>query len=223
MRTSENAQSDSGPYLRLFDGSRNCRDDLSRKATWGRPLRACGYICTAGVASLLVWAGFEALASPRQTGDTNDESLEVRYARTALRLAQIEVEELGRENSRVPGVIPEMMLERARAGVQVAEAGLKRALAPSDEKGKSVHTRFVEEQARLAEQNLKNAENARRDHPESISDFEMERLRVAAEHARLRAALWRDTEGRPLNVDRIERELEQISNELIDLNQHIKR
>src|SRR5262245_40611944 len=105
----------------------------------------------------LLVAGALAGAVSKDPDESTKESAEVRYARSLLRLAQIDLKQLEEEDQRVSRVVPDMEVDRARMRVKVAGARLDRALAPPGEKKPGAQVRYAEERARLAEADLEDA------------------------------------------------------------------
>lgn len=177
--------------------------------------------CLCGAAVIVALATMTAAMRP-DADDAREESTEVRYARASLRLAKIDLEQLLEEDQRVVGVVPETTLARARMGVKVAKARLEQALSRPGEDARQIQLRYSEERANLAELDVRNAENARMQRPDAISELQMERLQTAAEVARLRAALWREAGDLPSQLDRLQWQIDRLSDELIETNHRIR-
>jgi len=170
----------------------------------------------------LLAAGALAGAASNDRHESTKESVEVRYARSLLRLAQLDLKQLEEEDQRVARVVPDMEVDRARMRVKVAEARLDRALAPSKEKKAGAQVRYAEERARLAEADLEDAKKVRQKRPDAISDLELEKLTVNAEMARLRVALWREADDLPSQLDQMQRQIDLLSDEVVETNKKIK-
>lgn len=174
---------------------------------------------SAGIVAVI---GIIAVAGPQATQEPAGEPVSVRYSRSCLKLAGIELQQLLDQNHKAPGVIPDMVLERARMNVKVAQAQLEHALAPTSAGTAAVQVRYAEERVKLAEIELEKAKRVRRHDPDAMSELELERLSLVAEVARLRLAMWRDPVYLPSLLDQMQWQLDRLSEEVIEISKKVE-
>lgn len=158
----------------------------------------------------------------QKAAESADSGIAVRYAQASLELAKIELERFLEADKHVSRVIPAIVVERARMNVKVAEAQLEQALHPSPGGAMNVQVRYAEERAKFSEIDYDKAKEARRQNPKSMREVEVERLRLVAETARLRLAMWRDPVYLPSLLDQMQWQLDRLSEEIIELNKRIR-
>ncbi len=169
------------------------------------------------VCAVAVLAG----AARQHKGNPPEEPVAVRYARASLELAKIELKKLEEQNKKVPRVVPAIIVERAKMNVKVAEAQVEQAIGPSAGGTANVHIRYAEERVKVAELEFEKAKEARRRNPDAVIELEVERLRLVAETARLRLAMWRDPVYLPSLLDQMQWELDRVSEEVVELNKRV--
>ena len=69
----------------------------------------------------------------------------------------------------------------------------------------------------VAREDLARLERLRESQPNSVGELDLRRQRVRVDIAELRVALWQDPEHLPSPIDRMQIQLDQLSDQLIDM------
>jgi multidrug resistance efflux pump len=69
----------------------------------------------------------------------------------------------------------------------------------------------------VAREDLARLERLRESQPNSVGELDLRRQRVRVDIAELRVALWQDPEHIPSPIDRMQIQLDQLSDQLIDM------
>ena len=152
----------------------------------------------------------------------NQESLEVRYARRQLELAEANLQKVQRMNQRVPGVVPAEVITEYQQDVQVAKTRLKAAVEGNAGLPFQAWLSRAESLARSAELQWKNALAANQRARGTVDATDVERLRLRSEVARL------NLERGQLLVDaspeaQMQWQINVLDNEVQRLNEEVLR
>lgn len=124
-------------------------------------------------------------ATTKDTTEVTRESLDVRYARAQLQLAETNLKRLEESNRRMPRAVPSSVVAEYQQDVQVAKARLEQALATRPADGFDVWLYRADAERKTAEMAWKNASAANERAAGTFQPLDLERLRLRAEVARL--------------------------------------
>lgn len=152
----------------------------------------------------------------------NAESIDVRIAEVKLKLAETELRRATEVNRRVARTIPDSTVGWLGRNVELAKQQVDLA-RQGDQHWHALHIRQMEAALRDAESRVQRAEGMNRRVPSSVGEFDLERLRLKAEIARLNLAKARD----PANVNSPEAHLQwqvdQLRDEIDRLKDQVER
>jgi hypothetical protein len=151
-----------------------------------------------------------------------NESLEVRYARAYLQLAQADLQIAVEENKKVPGTYPEAAIEPLRRVVAIAEEQLKHALGESAHDLHSVHIRQAEAAVAEAESDLQRTLAANRRLPGLVDPTQLHRAHLRVEVAKLALAKARAVNAHNL-PEHMQWQLEELRMELLQLQSQVQK
>lgn len=188
------------------------------------------HLFTAAVtASLMAIAGGEAHGPRAQSHDPagtlnqREDNLNVRYARTYLELARLELETALEENKMIRNMHSGATVQRLLNNVAIAKKQLKYAHHPDEHSLHEVHLQELEGDVALAELNLKNAIALNKHLPKAIGDLETRRMRVAAELTRLALAKARQPGAADSVEDHVQWQLSQLRTEVLRLQVRVEQ
>lgn len=175
-----------------------------------------------GAATLFFLGALAALPQDRQTTRQTTEikaaeSVGVSYARANMRLAQIDLEIVLSGNQAVSNLHSAQTIQRLRNNVAHSQDLLDYEIDQSKRSLQALRVRDLEREVKLAESGLASAISADRQMPGSVSDTEIERLRVTLEIARLALKMAREPDVRLSAEDQLRWQLEQLRSELTRL------
>lgn len=116
---------------------------------------------------------------------TVSESLEVRYARAQMQLAEANLNRVEQTNKKVAGSVPSSVVAEYQQDVQVARTRLEQATAARAAGEFQVWLERAEAEQKAAETAWKNAATVNSRVPGSFGPSEIERLRLRSEVAEL--------------------------------------
>ena len=145
----------------------------------------------------------------------------IAFADACLKLAESELAEASDLNRRVKNSVSEFDVQRLRLHVDLAKKNLSDAERGVDY-SQSI-TGYMELRAQLAELDLKTAQDLQRDHPSSVTDAQLEKLRRYAEVCRLRVAMSDDPISALSIIDHLHWETHRLSEEVFQLNRRLER
>jgi hypothetical protein len=122
---------------------------------------------------------------PATPGDNISESVEVRYARAQVQLAETNLKRLEQSNKRMPRSVPSSIVAEYQHDVQVAKTRLKRASAGQNASDFQVWLQRAEAERTAAETAWSNASAANTRAPGTFQPLDLERFRLRAEVAKL--------------------------------------
>jgi hypothetical protein len=122
-------------------------------------------------------------ADPAAKGE---ESLDVRYARASLALAQMRLEAVVNSNKQVAGILPEAVIEPLRQVVAICEEQLEQSRSGAAPNARNIEVRAAKASLATAQADAQRAEAINRTAPGTISDHDLRELRQAIEVGRLR-------------------------------------
>ncbi len=133
--------------------------------------------------ALVCWLGEPAQAPAAR--DTESESVEVRYARAQLQLAEANLHRVEQVNKRLARSVPNSVVAEYQHDVQVAKTRLEQAAAGRAAGGFQVWLQRAEAERATAEATWKNAAAVNGRAPGTIEPQDVERFRLRAEVAKL--------------------------------------
>ena len=117
--------------------------------------------------------------------NTVSESIEVRYARAQMQLAEANLNRVEQSNKRVAGSVPSSVVAEYQHDVQVAKTRLEQATAGRAASEFQVWLQRAEAEQRTAETTWKNATAVNGRVPGTFDPLDIERFRLRAEVAKL--------------------------------------
>jgi hypothetical protein len=147
---------------------------------------------TALSSATVLAAGVNPTAAEAQTPSPNEpipaeaiETIEVRYARSFLELAQLDLQKALEANNKAPGSVPDSVLQTRRGVLALAESQLSAAIRRARADAALTHIGKCERSVRAEEAEWRRALEANRKVPGSVSKTEVKPLRLVAEVAHL--------------------------------------
>ena len=116
---------------------------------------------------------------------TISESVEVRYARAQMQLAEANLNRVEQSNKRIARSVPSSVVAEYQHDVQVAKTRLEQAIAGRAASEFQVWLQRAEAERRTAETTWKNASAANGSVPGTVEPLDVERYRLRAEGAKL--------------------------------------
>jgi hypothetical protein len=123
--------------------------------------------------------------APPAAGDKPAESIEVRYARAQLKLAEVNLNRVEQSNRRVSGAVPSSVVAEYQHDVEVAKARLEQATAAQAGGEFQVWLQRAVAEQKASETSWKKALAANRRMAGTFGPLEIERFQLRAEVARL--------------------------------------
>ena len=117
--------------------------------------------------------------------DAAAESLEVRYARVQMQLAEANLNRVEQTNKRLTGAVPSSVVAEYQRDVQVAKTQLDQVMAGRTAAEFQIWLHRAEAERATAETTWKNAAAVNRRTPGSFDALDIERLRLRAEATKL--------------------------------------
>lgn len=150
----------------------------------------CGQILqTASPANAAPASSPPSSAAPNGVGSAPDapssESIEVRYARALLRLAEANLQRVEASNKRVAGTVPKSVIAEYEDDVQIAKSRLEQADAGDAAKAFQAWLARAEAEERAAQNQWKVATAVNAHRPGAFDALDVERFRLRAEVAQL--------------------------------------
>ena len=118
-------------------------------------------------------------------GNTGAESIEVRYARAQVQLAEVNLNRVEQSNKRVAGSVPSSVVDEYQHDVQVAKTRLEQATAALAASDFPVWLERADTERRAAETTWKKATTLNRRVPGTFRPLDIEGFRLRAEVAKL--------------------------------------
>jgi len=183
------------------------------------PIAVLGWLVSVVLLTGTARPAFGQAASAPPTNEAK-ESTDVRYARAALKLAQMDLQKALDANKQVARTLPPYVIEPFRAAVKIADKQLQYALHEDAESLHHIHLAIAEAKVTAAESQLEMALAVNKQTSGLFSDTEIERLRQAAEVARLGLA-----KARAVNVsshaEHLQWQVEELQKEVMQLQSRV--
>lgn len=144
--------------------------------------------------------------------------VQARYAEANLHLAKIELQIALTENAKIPNLYSALTVQRLRNNVDYAQEMLRHENRSGESGLHALHLTEVEGALKLAESDLAAAVAANKRVHGSFSDLEIERLRAAADVARLALEKAHDPTVTQSPMDHLQWQLDRMRSELTRLN-----
>ena len=162
----------------------------------------------------------EAEQSDEVFENLTDRELTILYTKTNLSLAELELKRalelnLGRH------IIPPLTIERLRSNLAVAKEQYRQASAESGHASENVRLRHASERVRIAKVDLAAAEKLK--DKGAVSEFELRRLQLKFDLARLNLALMQHPQGYLTLVDNMQRQIDRLGDEFLAMEQRIEK
>lgn len=168
-----------------------------------------------------------AMVVPGATDDKDASELSMfltrRYAETYLELAEVQLEKRLNANKKVPGVYSKREIDRSRMNVAVAKEQLLLVTAPEGD-AILLHAKHAQEQAIVTDADYQRALKANAVFAGTYSELLIKELRLEAEVAELRVAIWSNPKTNVLSLlDHMHWQLERVSEEVLDLQKRVNK
>lgn len=185
-------------------------------------MKACASVLLA-LAVVAAMLQTPARTEQRTDASASGEDVNVRYARAYLRLAKANLESVLAANRSVAELHSAVAVERLRADVKIAEELLRQALPSGSGNLHQVHIQSAKSDQAIAELNLRNAIALNKRVPGTVSEVELEKIRSAAEVARLGVERARDKANSESELAHTQWQLEQLREAMLELRVHLDR
>ncbi|KAA5542085.1 hypothetical protein FYK55_14850 [Roseiconus nitratireducens] len=147
--------------------------------------------------------------------------LDLQYAQTRLRLAEVELAAVMEIERAAPGTISKLAIERLKSSVAIAKEQLAQAELASVTGPGQVRLRQAEEKERLARLDLQTAQQQRE--KGQISELELERLRLKHELAKLSLVILKEPEHFSTLLHFVEAKVDRLGDEILSLDQRLSK
>jgi len=194
---------------------------------WSRIAPRC--VAAAAVTAMVVWpASTRVVAQDVQGAATRDQAgvgdgLHLRYATARLDLARLDLEKARRQNADAGSPqVPAADMRRLEVRVEA----LERVVA--SEKTQRVNGQLDGQVARaraaleLVREDLARLERLHAAMPATVPEIDLRRQRTRVEIAELRLALWQDPNHVPSAIDRMQIQIDQLTDQIVDLIDQIE-
>lgn len=151
-----------------------------------------------------------------------DESLEVRYARAYLELAEANLDNAAAVNRKVPDAVPDSVISPLRQVVVIAEAQLQHALHKDSHDLHTVHVRQAEMAEQEAEQDLQRVLTINRSAAGVVSLGELQQARLRLRVAELGLEKAREVEDDD-PLAHMQWQLEELRKEMLQLRSEVAK
>jgi hypothetical protein len=151
-----------------------------------------------------------------------EESLDVRYARASLKLAQMDLQKALDVNQKIGRVLPPYAIGALRAVVNIAEKQLQYALHKDAETLHQIHVAIAEAKLAAAEGQLQMALAVNKQTRGLFDETEIERLRLAAKVARLGMEQARGVDVHS-HEEHLQWQVGEIQKEVLQLQSQVAR
>lgn len=145
-------------------------------------------------------------------------SLHLRYVTARLELAKLDLEKARRQNQ-VAGSpqVPASDMRRLEARLAALEQVVAAEKAQRDDGQLEGQLARAKAALDVAREDLARLERLHESQPNSVAELDLRRQRVRVDIAELRVALWQDPEHMPSSIDRMQIQLDQLSDQLLDM------
>jgi len=158
-----------------------------------------------------------------RAAEESGERLDVRFAQTYLKLANIELKKALETNNKSPAAYSAALVERLRQNVKIAEEQLQQARMEREGDVHKVHLRDAEAAVAIAELRLNHAHAMNERLAGSYDETELERLQLNAEVAQLRLEKARDPARVSSPNAHLKWQLEQLRDEVLELHIRLEK
>jgi hypothetical protein len=174
------------------------------------------------LASSAIAAEESAAATPAATVKAGSD-LHVRYAEARLALAKLDLEKARQQNAdagspQVPAADMLRLEVRVDALQQVVDAEAARRNGPNVT-GQVARARAA---LLLARDDLARLERLRAASPVAVPEIDLQRQRARVQIAELRMAMWEDPDHIPSALDRMQIQIDQLTDQIVDLLDQIE-
>ena len=156
------------------------------------------------------------------TETESSSGVQVQYHDVLVQIAEVDLQIANESNRKSPGSFPGQTIQRLQTNVDVARKLRERATLGYGDMPEA-HVLFAEARAQLSEHNYRSAIKARELDPNSVGELKLEKIRLAAELARLRLEMWKHPESLSSLVDHMQWEIDQLSQEILELHRRVER
>ena len=154
---------------------------------------------------------------PQGEKPTNDESLQVRYARAHLELARLDLRRVTELNERVPNALPAGTVDEFQLHVELHEEQLKQYLRGEKADIHQVLVRRAQVEVELAEADVQRHRQAHAEFGTASSQLELERAELVANLAKLHLERVRSLDAAKSILLDMQWQIEDLRNEVIEL------
>jgi hypothetical protein len=142
----------------------------------------------------------------------------LRYADARLKLARLDLEKALRQNKAAGAAqVPESDIRRLQLRVGALERQVEAIRTDPEGKLDGGQIARAEAVAVLAREDLRRLERIRAASPIAVAEIDVDRVRAKVEIAELRVELWKDPAHQLSVTDRVQIQIDQLTDILIDL------
>jgi len=149
------------------------------------------------------------------------ETIDVRYAKALVGLAKLELLKAVEANQKTSGSFSDEAIDTLRQSLGNAELQLAESIRKARADTQNAHVRKCEESVRAADAEWRRAIAANRKTPGSVSENELERLRLTAEVARLGLIKARAANAQSA-LEHLQWQLEELRSEVLSLRNRVE-
>lgn len=155
---------------------------------------------------------------PPVAGDVSKkESMDVRYARAHLKLAQLDLRRVMEEHKRVPDLLPVTVIENLKRHVAIDETQLEQALKAPDGNLHEIYLRSAKVAVELAEADLKRKQKSYEQSPSTRSSLDVERAVAVVEVAKLHLEITEAKQSSLSSLMYLQWQIEVLRNQVLEL------
>ncbi len=162
--------------------------------------------------------------TPAQVEDqsTEQESLDVRYARALLKLAKLDLNRFLAAQRRFPNLLPIEAGADLERHVAINEEQLKQAIKGSDGDTHQIYIRSALNAVENAEKDLKRKREVYKQFPTKTQAFAVQRAEAALELAELRLEITRTKQAEGYSMMYLQWQIEMLRNQVLELQLQVK-
>ncbi len=173
--------------------------------------------------SIALWNASDDRSRPENARQDDRESVDVRFARTHLELARLNLRRAVEANKRTPNVFSKEFIERLHLHIDIDEAQLAQCLKGEDADAHQVCIRGAEASLKIAEADLERKRDSQQRIPTAAGALAVERARLVAEIAKLNLERAQDLAGADSFVKHLQWQIEELRHQVLELQMQLAR
>jgi hypothetical protein len=159
-----------------------------------------------------------------KVGDRSQEqeSLNVRYARAHLALANLDLRRAMDMDNQIPNFYTNSAMESLRRHVAIDQEQLKQAIQAPNGNFHDIFVRSAEASLKMAKADLRRKQKAREKMPSDTSIYEEKRAEAIVEIAKLQLEITNDKESSQYSLMYLQWQIEELRNQVLELQLQVK-